>query len=1065
MLSTLFKRTGLSALAAVAAASLLGLSAPLEAQQGAVSGTVVEAGTLQPVDGAQVTIQGTQLGGLTDDEGSYRITGVPTGEQTVRVRLLGYRAATRTVTVASGETVTADFQLQVSAVELSQVVVNVVTGQEETRRTLGTNEAVINAEAVSKGPISTFQDLLQGRAGGVVLQQASGTTGAGTKIRIRGANSLSLSNEPLIFVDGVRMTAGSSDPDAGFTGGQETSRLNEINPEDIANIQVIKGPAASAEYGANAANGVILITTKSGAGVSGTRWRAWAETGTLSDETDYPENVLAFTNLDPNNATGFGGPNPSYWIRFPDAVIFGAPNVTPDGMSEIFNLFSISPCPNFQAATGACTQDLLYTHNSLQDPRTSPLTGGTNQSFGGSVQSGGDVVSYYISADRSEERNVLPNNAMDKFSGQANLNARPNDNVDVNTSFKFIDANYALPNNDNNLFSPIINGLLAAPAFIPGDGGLFTAGEFRGTEASFAHYGFFLTPSENANFGFKQKVDRFTVGTNGNWTPTEWLNFYGNVGVDIATVDEPFTLQRGMGSIGGEFTLGFRNRSTGERKVWTANTSADATFQLTDGIRSSTTVGGGFDDEVLTRTSCFGANLVPGLDSCAATSQLFSVDEDFSRIRTIAGFVQQRFAFNDRLFVVGAARVDNNSAFGGDIGSQVYPSVNASWVLSEEPFFPETGSWLTEFRLRGAIGWSGLRPGFRDALTLFTPIAVTTDGSTESAVTVNSTGNPDLDPERVREFEAGFDASFAQDRFGLQFTFYNKESSDALISRQLPPSFGVAGSVFENLGTVENKGIEASLSGEVLNTEDVGFDLSLNFSANDNEILELGEGVEPIIFNRGTQAHKQGFPAGSYFQPSTSFNDANGDGLLSIDEVQITSDTAIFVDEVLPTWTSSLSANLRLFQVVSARTLLEARGGNSTNNATESFRCERGFTSGLRPTACRAVGDPNAPLDRQARFIANRFLGSEIGYLEEAEFLKIREVSVRFDAPPALGDAVPALEGSSLTLSARNLATFTDYSGLDPEINESGGSSNFTQGEFNTQPPPRILTARLDLRF
>ena len=1064
MLSTLFKRAGPSALAAAAALALLGLAAPVQAQQGAVDGRVVDASNLQPIQGAQVTIQGTQLGALTDEDGRYRVRGVPAGEQTVRVRLVGYRSATRTVEVEAGETVTADFQLQVSAVELQEVVVNVVTGEQQNRRRLGTNESVINADEVDKGPISTFQDLLQGRAEGVVLQQASGTTGGGTKIRIRGANSLSLSNEPLVFIDGVRISAGSNSPDAGFTGGQETSRLNELNPEDIANIQVIKGPAATAQYGANAANGVILIQTKSGQGVSQTRWRVWAETGDLSDITDYPANVLAFTNLDPNNATGFGGPNPSYWVRFPDGAL--GITSTPDGQSEIFNFFAISPCPNFQAATGACSQDLLYRHNSLRDPRTSPFDNGTSQSFGGSVQGGGEILSYYVSADRSEERNVLPNNVMNRFTGQANMNARPNDNVDLNVSFKYIDANYVLPNNDNNLFSPLINGLLAAPAFIPGDGGLFTEGEFRGTNhASFAHYGFFLTPDEVARFGFSQKTDRVTIGTNGNWNPTDWLNIYGNVGMDNSTIDEPFTLQRGMGSIGGSFTLGFRNRSTGQRKVWTANSSAEATFELTDWLTSSTTVGGSFDDETVDRTSCFGADLVPGLDSCAATASLFSVDEDFSRIRTLAGFVQQRFAVNDRLFMVGAVRMDNNSAFGGEIGEQFYPSANASWVLSEEPFFPETGDWLTELRLRGAVGWSGVRPGFRDALTLFSPVSVTVGGSSESAATISSTGNPNLEPERVREFEGGFDASFASNRLNLQFTYYNKESTDALIQRRLPPSFGLTGAVFDNLGKIKNQGIEASLNAEALNTEDVGLDFSLNFSTNDNEILELGEGVEDIIFNRGTQAHKEGFSAGAYFQPTTAFNDANGDGLLSIDEVEVTSDTAVFVNEVLPTWTSSLSTNLRLFQVISARALLDARGGNATNNATESFRCERGFTSGLRPTACDAVGDPNAALSDQARFIANRFLGSEIDYLEDAAFLKLREVSIRFNAPPSLGEAVPALEGSSFTLSARNLATITDYSGLDPEINETGGSSNFTQGEFNTMPPPRILTARLDLRF
>ena len=404
MLSISFKRTGLAALAAVAAVALLGLDAPIQAQ-GAVSGQVVEAQTLEPVSGAQVTIQGTQIGALTDENGRYRITGVPEGQQTVRARLLGYQAATRTVNVTSGETSTANFQLSVSAVQLEQVVVNVVTGQEQSRRTLGTNESVINADQVSKGPISTFQDLLQGRAEGVVLQQASGTTGAGTRIRIRGANSLSLTNEPLIFVDGVRISGGSNELDAGAPNGQETSRLNELNPEDIANIQVIKGPAATAQYGANAANGVILIQTKSGAGISGTRWRMWASTGNLTDETDYPANVLAFTNIDPNNETGTGGPDPRYWLRFPDAALGLA--TTPDGMSEIYNFNALAPCPNFEAAEGNCTQDLVYRHNSLLDPRTTPLNNGTSQSFGGSVQSGGGNASQGEEPNDSATMNTI----------------------------------------------------------------------------------------------------------------------------------------------------------------------------------------------------------------------------------------------------------------------------------------------------------------------------------------------------------------------------------------------------------------------------------------------------------------------------------------------------------------------------------------------------------------------------------------------------------------------------------------------------------------------------------
>ena len=1050
MLSRALRRTRRLGLLTALAMILAGAPEAM-AQQGAITGQVIEASNQQPISGAQVSLAGTQMGTLTGEDGNYRITGVPAGEYEVRVQAIGYSQGSQMVTVQAGQAVSADFELSISAIQLEEVAVNVVTGLAQQRRSLGTNTGVINVEQVNTGPVNSFEDLLQGRTAGVNLESTTGTSGTGQRLRIRGSGSLSLNNSPLVYIDGTRVRANSDGLQSGITGGQDISLLSSLNPENISSIEVLKGPAATAQYGSAASNGVILITTNSGTGAAGTRWHAYAEFGSLHDVTDYPANVLAFENQT-------GQSNPPYFITFDDG------GATPDGTSEIANP-GLVPCTNFNAAAGACTQELVYRHNSLQDPRTSPFERGTRRNLGFSVsQATGDGTSFFASAGWETEQNVLPNNELEKWNGLANVNFQPRNDLSISVRTQYINQSLDLPNNDNSLFSPLINGLLAAPAYIPGDGGfIFTAEPFRGRQASWAHYGFFFTPDELTNVTSTTRSDRFILGTDGRYQPLDWLSFRYNLGADLNFRDDGIVFQEGMGNIGGGFSLGFRDRSTGRQNTFTANVSSQATFDLTDDITSTTVVGGAYDQEDQQFTTCSGAGLISDIPSCSGTTQLFSVSETFTKFRRMAGFVTEDIAINDRLFLSASVRMDDNSAFGGNIGNEIYPSGSVSWVMSDEPFFPETDGFLSSLRVRGAFGYSGNRPGFRDARSLFSPVTVTKDGGNLKAVTVSSTGNPDLNPERVREIEGGFDAGFFRDRVNLQVTYYDRRSTDALIARDLPPSFGLTGSVFENLGEVKNAGFEVSMDGTVLRGDDATVRFNSAFTTNDNEIIELGEGIEPIFF--GEQAHKEGFAAGAFHQPKIDWEDPNGDGLLTLDDVTTTTDSAVFIDESTPTWTLSFGTNVRLFGFLQLDGQAEARGGHSQTNGTESFRCQRGFTSGIRPTACRAVGNPDASLEEQATFIGAFNNGTEVGYIQDATFLKIREVSASITPPASLVQELPWTDGMRLSVSGRNVATFTDYGGLDPELNWTGASSQFEQEEFNTQPPPMILSVRLDYRF
>ncbi|HEX7123163.1 MAG TPA: TonB-dependent receptor plug domain-containing protein, partial [Gemmatimonadaceae bacterium] len=296
--------------------AVLSLVAPAVgwAQTGIITGRVTDQATRAPIVDAQVIVVGTQRGARTGSDGSYRLTGVPVGTVRVRALRLGYEANLTTVTVAEGQTVTADFALQSTVLRLDQVVV-AATGNLERRRETGNSVATIAADSVPKTVVNSVSDLLSSRASNVTVTTTSGTTGGGSRIRIRGSNSVSLTNEPIIVVDGVRVNM---DP-GGMSiniGGQNPSRLDDLNPADIENIEIIKGPAAAALYGTAAANGVVQITTKRGR-AGAPRWTMYLDGGQLNEVTAYPANYQQI-------------------------------GTTPDGVNRV------SRCALFLQAAGAC---------------------------------------------------------------------------------------------------------------------------------------------------------------------------------------------------------------------------------------------------------------------------------------------------------------------------------------------------------------------------------------------------------------------------------------------------------------------------------------------------------------------------------------------------------------------------------------------------------------------------------------------------------------------------------------------------------------------------------------
>ncbi|HEX2090769.1 MAG TPA: TonB-dependent receptor [Longimicrobiaceae bacterium] len=957
---------------------------------GTVTGRVTDQ-QQQPVAGAQVLVVGGSARAVTDQSGNYRLTGVRAGSVQVSATRLGFDTRTQTVNVTAGGTANADFTLSSSALEIGGLVVT-ATGREQRQREMGNAVSTINTAQVEMASVPSTTSLIQGRSAGVTVTNASGEVGTSSRIRIRGSNSVSLSNEPLVIVDGVRINSSEITTVGSW---QSVSRLNDINPEDIENVEILKGPAAAALYGTAAANGVIQITTKRGR-AGAPRWSVYTELTNMRDVYDYPASFRA------------------------DCYLL---DVAEGGCNEVTGIISFNP---------------------LETPGFSPFIDGHRRQVGLSVSGGSEAVTYYISGDVEDEQGVYETNQANRYNLRANLTSRLSDQLNLTLKTGYNRSDAKLPPNDNNLYGYLLNGLLGS----------------ADPEVNCGNYG--ICKEETGAFDSGQETSRFVSSINANYRPLDWLSIVGTFGLDQVNRHDfetapPNRIRPVFSSL---IPMGYRTSNRVETTNLTGTLDATSTFNLRENLVSTTSVGTQHNRENYYDTRAFGRGLAPGTNSLKGTSQLFAVNENTVENSTVGAYGQQQFAWNDRIFITGALRGDDNSAFGTGTAFVWYPSVSGSWVLSEEPFFSRVPAF-SNLRLRAAYGKSGLRPRFRDAITYFTPEAVRVGSADVAAVTLAGTGNPDLRPEISTELELGFDAGLLDDRIGLEFTFYDKKSEDALIERRLAPSLGLTTTRFENVGSVSNRGFEAMLNARVLESRNFAWDFALSASRTRNELLELGEGIEPIIMGgtRVQQRHQPGYPLGGYWFKPVTYADANGDGLLQVSEVSI-GDTAVYMGSPFPTKEASFTTNFTLFNTVKLSGLVDYKGGHKQMNFTRFDRCSW-------EAICEAqfVRD-RTNLTDQAGLIAFYILSPQENttvYLEDSDFVKLRELSLSLMAPERWASRF-GMSGLRLTLSGRNLKTWTDYTGFDPEVN-GFGLTNFQTYDYYTQPPLRYYTARIDVNF
>ena len=623
------KRTFLPRMVVALLALTALVPAAAQAQNGTLVGKVTDAATGAPLSGVTVLIGGTTLLGVTNDAGDYSVANVRPGLLAVSVQRIGYQATGDTVRLAPGARVTKNFTMTQTVSRLSDVVVTGVTGNTQRKAQAAVVATVSAADIVRNAPISNVNELLQSRLPGVSVNAASGSVGTSRSIRIRGASSINLSNQPLIFIDGIRVSEAQNSLNV---GGQITDRLNDLNPDDIESIEVVKGPAAATLYGADASAGVIQIITKKGKLGSNTfEQTVRFDIAQIDQQWTPPDNVAACRAQD---------------------VTATAPAVLCRGL-----------------AVGTLVRDNpLVRENAFQQ--------GSELNLGWTGRGGGTNYSYFLSATNDKAIGTLEVNRFERTGFRSNVGFVPSDKVKVDVGLNLLQSNTRLPDNDNNGFGWLGGGLLGSPLSVREDGsganGWF--GNNRGPEEIRAIQNNLQSRRTQANVAISYQprswfTNRFTVGADlsrdefTNFYPRNTINAYGallsagdntqgRLGFDRYTIDY----------------LGTARGTYGADDAWGVN--------LSGGLQS-----------IITRTDFTQAN-GNGFISNAANAVLNGAvrtgTQNFSETKAIGWLGELQLSHRDKRFVQFGARVDKNSAFGANSPAFFLPRVGMSWVLSDE---------------------------------------------------------------------------------------------------------------------------------------------------------------------------------------------------------------------------------------------------------------------------------------------------------------------------------------------------------------------------------------------
>ena len=1002
--------TGRAGPATLALALLAALGAPAAAQgTGAVRGAVVDSATRRPVPGVQVSIVGTTLGALTGAEGTYAVRGVPAGAVTVRLRRLGFEPVDRRVTVAAGDTVVADFALRAAAAQLSEVV---VVGYGTTERgQLSTAVSSVSGAELVNTPTASLDAALQGKAAGVQVVQNAGNPGNGITVRIRGAASLSASNQPLYVVDGVPILRENFSQLG--VGGQDLTAISGLSPDEIESIDVLKDAAAASIYGSRGSNGVVVITTKRGrAGATRFNLNAYYGTQQVDRQVDLlnAEQYVAYFNEAARN----------------------------DGYAEDELPF----VPGVDDAVSTNWQDAIF--------RSAPVSDVALSASGGT-----DRARYYLSGSVFDQRGIVVGSGYNRASARANLDFDAGTRLSLRSSFSFVRELHDRIENDNTLDGVVTNAIANQPT-VPLR---LDDGSFSSTDDGLEYTNPLALAVLNS---IEARMFRALGSVEADYSITEAVRLSGRVGMDVLNLrdlrwESPRVIGTYAASARGVSSMGNNtaNRYMAETFLsWDALAGGANVLNLTAG--SSIEYNNRESDYL--RGEGFGNEQFRYPGNAGKVTEYDGASTDYN---LVSFFARANYALAERYFLTGSFRADGSSRFGQNNRYGFFPAVSAAWAISEESFLADQS--IGDLKLRASFGLTGNQDIGDDFA--FLPRFGRANYSDLPGIAQSSIGNPDLQWESTREVNVGLDWSVLTGRVNFTADYYVKQTDDLLVSRPITSTTGIT-SAWDNVGSIRNTGFEFGVNAALLQPAGdggFGWEANVNVSTNDNEVRELYRG-EP--FNTGLDGInriEEGQPLGAFYtlrfdgvDPQTGdaiFFDRNEDGA-------ITSDDRMVVGTPHPKFWGGFG-NTFTFRGFDLRTFLQFSQGNDVYNAWLSYADDGGYffdnkvTSVLR--AWKQPGDvtdvPRASYDGNsgARETSSR-------WIEDGSYVRLQEVTLGYAVPASLR-AFGRLSDLRLFVSGRNLHTWTDFTGYNPDVNSNGSGTNTSLAtDFYAYPLARTIS-------
>lgn len=1007
----LIVRTALRA-SSLAIAALAALVTGLSAQQsGSIRGQATDAVTLRPLAGVQISVVGTGRGGLANAAGQFIVLNVPAGTHTVRAELIGYAPVEQEITVAAGQSAQLDFGMAQQALALDEIVVTGTAGQTQ-RRAIGNSVTQFNAESVTDAvPVPSLQEMLQARAPGLTIISNGGGAGDGSQIRLRGAGSLEGRFEPVIYVDGVRIE--SDGAQSGMCGSVThcTSALDFLNPNDIERFEIIKGPAASTLYGAEAAGGVVQIFTKRGRPGTGIQWSAGIDMGTSDWALDRPV---------------------TYWQC---------------------TAANVAPTSTFPGCHGEAPGTLLEYRPMDDHPEamrgntgSSDPNGAGQYAFNLSARGGGQSFSYFLSAEQSDEQGVFLNNYARRTGGRANFNFTPTDQIDFTVNMGYARTNVRSPLSNNSSNSILRNAYRAR------------ADAAYQYEVGYRNFG----PTLANEWDLTTIGERFTVGSTVNYEPFSWfsnrlvlgLDFQDRQVTDFTGID-----QTGQAPWGTTRAAGYINHEIRPLHNWTVDYSGTFSTDINPELTSSFSAG----MQLLARQSELfsieGEGLVANNLNLVSSAAINRGGQGFSEQTSLGFYLQEQVGWRNRLFVTAAVRIDDNSAFGDEFSLVAYPKAQLSYVISDEDWF-EYGM-IDQLKLRAAWGQAGNPPDPFVADRTYEADATVVGDQVVNLLTPSSYGNPNLKAETGSELELGFESSLWNGRLGLDFTYYNQKTRDALIAVPDPRSSGFDGEHFVNVGEISSTGFEFLLTTTPLYTRALQWDATVSFSRNTGELVTWGDApLTQVEFGSflTVQRHLPGYPLGGFWSTDV-VRDANGVPVLDSGGDVTVATEKVYEGPSNPTREIGFANSFTILDNFRVFANLDYKGGHYQWCAICSVRSRIDLNT-------RLTNDPNAdPVD-----VAVATSLQTKTFIKPADFIKLREISVSYRIPSSLLSNV-RLDDATVTLAGRNLWMWTKYEfdqegfgSPDPEVNFDS-QSRFGRTDYASIPMLRTFSLGLRLNF